>query len=117
MLYCREMSAVFAALALLLIPARAQALVERFVVLNTGIRISIPQVLSNVIGFLAITSVALCSLIFLLGAGQLVISHGDQTKVDTGKKMMTGSLMGLGLVLSAYAIVRTVLYFLYFGTA
>lgn len=111
------MSAVFSVLALLLAPARAHALVERFVVLNTGIRISIPQVLSNVIGFLALTAIPLCTLIFLLGAGQLVISHGDQTKVDTGKKMMTGSLIGLGIILSAYGIIRTVLYFLYFGSA
>jgi hypothetical protein len=96
-------------------PGQAFALEERFIVMTTGIRIPLTQVLGNVTAFLAVSSVGVCTLIFLTGAGQLTLSRGDQTKVDNGKKMMIGSLIGLGLILGAFAIVRTVLYFLYEG--
>lgn len=95
--------------------AAAVDLPQRTVVLNTGIRISLTQAFSNFYGFLAITAVSICTLIFLLGAASLVISAGDQTKVDNGKKMMIGALVGLAIALGSYAILRTVLYFLYVG--
>ncbi len=100
-------------LRLLLVPSLAQAAEGRFVVVTTGVRIPFSQMMSNVTGFLAVSSVSVCTLLFLLGAAQLTISAGDQTKVDNGKKMMISSLIGLAFVLSAYAIVRTVLFFLY----
>ena len=99
-----------------LIP-HAEALEWRFQVVTTGIRISFTQLISNIISFLSATAVGLCTLIFLAGAAQLVLSRGDQTKVDNGKKMMISSLIGLCIVLSAYAIMRTVIYFLYIWNA
>jgi hypothetical protein len=111
------MSFYSAILGLLLAPAQVHALQDRSVVLTTGIRIAWTQAFSNVVGFLAVTGLGFCTLLFLLGASQLVISHGDQTKVDNGKKTMIGSLVGLSFILGAYAIVRTALFFLYGGTA
>ena len=96
-------------------PAKAFALQQRSVILTTGIRIPFTQLLSNIIAFLAVSGVSACTLIFLLGAAELVISRGDQTKVDNGKKMMIGALVGLGFILGSYAIIRTTLFFLYGG--
>lgn len=99
----------------LLAPASAAALQQRTVVLTTGIRISFTQLLANITAFLAVTGVGFCTLVFLLGAAQIVTSHGDQTKIDNGKKMMFGSLTGLALITCSYGIIRTVLWFLYGG--
>lgn len=98
-------------------PTFAFALEERSVYVTTGIRIPLTQAIANLTLFLAVSSVSICTLLFLLGAGQLVISHGDQTKVDNGKKMMISALIGLAIVLGAYGIIRTVLFFLYEGSA
>lgn len=89
----------------------------RCVTINTGVRIPWVQAFSNVLGFASGSAVGICTLLFLVGAAQITISHGDQTKIDNGKKMMISALVGLAIILSAYAIVRTVLYFLYVGSA
>ena len=112
MLYCTEMSFL---VRILTAPTAASALEERFVILGTGIRISFVQLVSNLISFLAVSVLSVCTVLFLIGAVQVTVSHGDQTKIDNGKKLMISSLVGLALVLSSYAIVRTVLYFLYEG--
>ncbi len=112
MLYCNEMSL----LRLLIAPETAYALQNRFVFLTTGVRIPFTQLVGNLTGFVAVSAVGVCTLLFLFGAVQVTVSHGDQTKVDNGKKMMISALIGLAIVLSSYAIVRTVLYFLYEGT-
>ena len=113
MLYYTEMSLLTR---ILLAPAAAYALEERFVILGTGVRIPFTQLMGNLTAFLAVSATGVCTLLFLVGAAQITISHGDQTKVDNGKKMMISALIGLAIILSAYAIVRTVLYFLYEGT-
>ena len=96
-------------------PQTAYALQNRFVFLATGVRISFTQLMGNITGFVAMSAAGVCTLLFLFGAVQITVSHGDQTKVDNGKKMMVSALVGLAIILSAYAIVRTVLYFLYEG--
>lgn len=100
---------------LLTAPGKALALEERSVVLNTGIRIPITEVLSNITNFLAVSSIGVCTLLFVVGAAMITMSRGDQTKVDNGKKLMISSLVGLAIVMGSYGIVRTVLYFLYEG--
>ena len=85
----------------------------RFVTMGTGIQINWIAAIGNLTRFVATTSVGLCTLLFIVGAGQLTMSRGDQTKVDNGKKLMISSLIGVSLVMGSYAIVRTVMYFLY----
>lgn len=110
-----------ALLRLLLSPAIALAQQQqdqpRFVVITTGIRIPFTQAIGNLTGFIAATSVGVCTLLFIIGAAQMTLSHGDQTAVDNGKKLMISSLVGLAIVLGSYAIIRTVLFFLYEGAA
>ena len=97
-------------------PVPAYALENRFIILGTGIRIPFTQAVMNLTGFISMSVVGVCTVLFLVGAAQITVSHGDQTKVDNGKKMMISALVGLAIVLSDYAIVRTVLYFLYEGS-
>ena len=85
----------------------------RCITIATGVRIPFVQAISNVVLFLATSAVGVCTVLFLVGAAQLTMSRGDQTKVDNGKKLMISSLVGLAIVATSYAIVTTVLYFLY----
>ena len=109
LLYYKEMQL----LRLLIAPERVLALEDRFVVVTTGIRISLNQATSNIIAFLATSAVGVCTLIFLIGAAVLTFSGGDQTKKDNAKNIMKFSLIGLAIILASYGIVRTVLYYLY----
>ncbi len=43
----------------------------------------------------------------------MVGSQGQPDRVGTAKKLMTGSLIGMAIVLCSYTILRTVLFFLY----
>ena len=96
-------------------PTHVLALENRSIVLETGIRIAWPQLVANLTGFVAASAFGVCTLVFLIGASLLVISAGDQTKVDNGKKMMVGALIGLAIIMGSYGILRTILYFLYEG--
>jgi hypothetical protein len=95
-----------------LIPT-AHALEQRFMVINTGIRVSFGQVLSNAVNFFTGSIAIVCVTIFLLGAGYWVAAAGKQELIDTGKKHMLGALQGLAVTLGAYAIVRTAFFLLY----
>ena len=103
-------------LRLFLAPASAFALENRFVILTTGIRIPFTEAANNVTLFVAVSAVGVCTLLFMIGAAQITISHGDQTRIDNGKKMMISSLIGLAIVLSSYAITQTVIHYLYEGS-
>ncbi len=96
-----------------LVPATAAALTDRTMVINTGARIPIEQLFANVYGFAAASIVSVATVLFLVGATYLVASHGDSNMVDKGKKIMIGSLIGMGIVLGAYAILRTLFAIVY----
>lgn len=89
------------------------ALAQRFVVVGTGVRIPFLQVMGNILMFMAVSAVGICTLLFLIGSVQLTVSRGDQSKVDNGKKLMISALIGLAIILGSYGIMRTILYFLY----
>jgi hypothetical protein len=96
-----------------LAPITASALYDRSMVVQTGVRISIEQLFANVYGFAAASVVSITSVLFLIGASYLVASHGDSNMVDKGKKIMIGSLIGMGIVLGAYGILRTLFAIIY----
>ncbi len=85
----------------------------RCIFVGTGVRTPFLQVMANIYLFMAVSAVGVCTLLFLIGAAQLTVSRGDQTKVDNGKKLMISALVGLAIVLGSYGIMRTILYFLY----
>lgn len=51
--------------------------------------------------------------IFLVGAFMMVISAGQDTLLQSGKRAMKGSLIGIALVTGSYGIYRTVVFWLY----
>ncbi len=98
---------------LLFQPTSVYALENRFVVLSTGVRITWVQAISNITAAAILSAAGICTLLFLFGALTMVFSMGDQTKVTNAKNTMMHALIGLAIILSAYAMLRTVLYFLY----
>ena len=70
-------------------------------------------VAGNIINALFVSSTAVALMIFLVGAAFMVFSAGNDTPLQKGKGMMTGSLIGLVVIVSSYAIFRTVVFFLY----
>ncbi len=109
----RRFSLIGLGLAAAFLPSVALALEERTLTVNTGVRISLEQLFNNVYSFAATSIVSICTLLFLVGAGYMVASHGKQEMVESGKKIMIGSLIGLAIVLGSYAILRTLFAILY----
>lgn len=100
---------------LILQPEAAEALTARSIILATGIRCGADQcsltiIIMKVIAFLASTAVIVCTVLFLIGAFYVVLFAGKEERVKTGKDLMIGSLVGLAIIMGAYAIVRTFLY-------
>ncbi len=100
-------------LPLLLLPLKASALYDRSFEVQTGVRITLEQLFANLYTFLAASIVSICGVLFLIGASYMVASHGDTNMVDKGKKIMIGSLVGMGIVLGSYAILRTLFSIIY----
>lgn len=98
----------FAFLRILLAPATASAQL----VVDIGTRLNIGQLLSNIVNFLAASIGFVTVAIFIFGALKLTASGAHEDWRQQGKDLMIGSLIGMALVLGAYAILRTVMFFL-----
>ena len=73
------------------------------------LRETIGGVVNIVLGFLGI----LATLIILLGGFKWMTSQGNTDKVDEAKKLIGAGIVGLVIILTAYAISRFVLQSLY----
>ncbi|OGJ59240.1 hypothetical protein A2635_03765 [Candidatus Peribacteria bacterium RIFCSPHIGHO2_01_FULL_51_9] len=80
---------------------------------NIGTSASFGQVAANFIDFLTGIAIVVCGAIFLVGALFVVLSRGKDDQVQKGKDLMIGSLIGLAVIVAAYAIVGTTFHFLY----
>ncbi|MFA6466454.1 MAG: hypothetical protein WCV71_01185 [Patescibacteria group bacterium] len=69
------------------------------------LRSTIAGVINIVLGFLGV----LTTVIILFGGFKWMTSYGDSSKVDEAKKMIGAGVIGLVIVLTAYAISRFVL--------
>lgn len=98
-------------LASLLLPAGVAA--QRTLTVDIGTRLSFNQIAVNVMFFLASSITAIGIALFLVGAFMLVFSHGKDDYIQKGKDLMIGSMLGIVVVMSAVAIVRTVYFFVY----
>ena len=108
---------------LLLAPATALAQVadddvwgvNDFTDVNLGTRdleATIAGIVNIVLGFLGI----LATLIILLGGFKWMTSQGNTEKVDEAKKMIGAGVVGLVVILVAYAVARFVLTSIYTET-
>lgn len=82
------------------------------ITVNTGIRTSFPQIMNKIVSFLAVSSVSVCTALFLIGAFMMVFNARSPDKAAQGKDIMIQSIIGLFVVLGAYGILRTVFYVL-----
>ena len=76
---------------------------------NTGLgtqdpRETIARIINIVMGFLGIIAVG----IILMGGFKWMLSQGNTTKVDEAKQYIISGVIGLAIVLSAYAIANFV---------
>lgn len=109
----KYLSLIGLSLPALFLPSVASALTDRSITVNTGVRITIDQLFANIYGFAAGSIVPIATLLFLVGAAYVVASHGGEEGVGKGKKIMRESLIGMGIVLGAYGIIRTLFAILY----
>ncbi|MDO8469051.1 MAG: hypothetical protein Q7S29_04820 [Candidatus Peribacter sp.] len=71
------------------------------------------SILGSIVNMLKSTIVMASVAVFVTGAFLFAISAGDEKRKSNGKNMMIGALWGLGIVLGAQAILRTVSYFVW----
>ena len=86
---------------------------QRYIVVNTGVRMTLAAAINKVLVFAVASIVSISTVLFLVGATYLVLGGMKENNVQTGKKLMIGSLIGMGVVLGSYTILRTVIYFIY----
>lgn len=80
---------------------------------DIGTRFDFLTILYRIINFLAITIGSLSVALFIAGALILTASRGKDDMVQWGRDLMTGSVFGLVVALSSYAMLRTIYFFLY----
>lgn len=66
----------------------------------------LPVVLGNIINFGLIASGVVAVIFIIIAGAKMVTSGGDQKKVDGARKTMTWAIIGLVVILLAFAIVN-----------
>lgn len=100
---------------LLALPVPMWALETRTWTIRTAAGSNLPQLtadqfIGNLIFYLSYLIGFVTTALFLVGALYVVIARGQPDKMEKGKKLMIESLIGMAIVLGAYAILRTVAF-------
>jgi hypothetical protein len=98
--------------AMMALPAWAQDCPDGKLCVNIGSPLSWGQLTKNIIDFLAASIGFVCVAIFIFGALKLTASAFNEEWRNQGKDLMIKSLVAMVIVLGAYAILRTVAFFL-----
>lgn len=72
---------------------------------TSDIRVTIANIINVALGLLGIVAVV----IVLLGGFRWMIAGGDETKVDEAKNLIKAGIIGLAIIVSAYAIANFVI--------
>ena len=108
--------ALRAFLALLGLATPLAAFAQRTLTVNIGTDADLDTIISNVLTYMLIFIELLAIVLFVAGAFLFAISRGKEeglASAGTGKSLMFNSMIGLAVVLSAHAILRTLLFLLY----
>lgn len=81
-------------------------------IVDIGTQLSWGQLTGNIVNFLAASIGFVCVAIFIYGALLLTASGAHEEWRNKGKEIMIGSLVAMTIVLGAYAILRTVAFFI-----
>jgi hypothetical protein len=79
---------------------------------NIGTPLSWGELTNNIVTFLAASIGFVCVAIFIFGAFKLTASAFNEEWRNQGKDLMVKSLTAMVIVLGAYAILRTVAFFI-----
>ncbi|MBI3331619.1 hypothetical protein HYZ99_01525 [Candidatus Peregrinibacteria bacterium] len=109
----KRLSRLLCTLGGVLTPATAFALQNRSLTVDLGANVKFSTVFGNAVSALAGLAGTFCGVLFLIGAFLMVISRGKDDQLQKGKDLMIQSLIGLAVVLGAYAIIRTLFAVLY----
>ena len=96
---------------LLLLPACVLGQ-QRTLPVGLGTQFNFDQISVRIVNFMAMSIGFIVSAVFIVGALFIVLGGANESNIEKGKKMMIDSLIGLAVTLGAYAILRTVFYFL-----
>ncbi len=88
-------------------PVSAQQLI-----VDIGTPLSLGQITGNIVNFLAASIGFLTVALFMVGALMLTASGFHEEWRNKGKDLMINSLIAMVIVLGAYAILRTVAFFI-----
>lgn len=86
---------------------------DRSLVVGFGSDITLNQLITNIVNYLARSIVFVSIALFVIGALLLVISRGEGGNFDKGKGLMIGAVLGLAVTLGAAAIIRAVYHVLF----
>lgn len=85
---------------------------NRTLIVNGG-NLSLELIITRIINYMAGVIVFFALVMFVIGAFIITFSRGDSDKVKRGKDMVIGAVIGMGVVLGAFSILRTVFYIIY----
>ncbi len=71
-------------------------------------RVTPGNLLQGVIRLILIAAFVVAFIILLVGGVRWILAGGDKTGVESARNMVTGALIGLVVVLAAFAIIRLV---------
>jgi hypothetical protein len=98
--------------ALLAVPYAVLAQQGAHLVVGTGTSFSFWAIINRIITYLTGAIAAVAMTMFVVGAFFITLSGAQEDYRQKGKDLIYGSLISLAVVLGAYAILRTVDYFL-----
>lgn len=98
---------------MILNPVHVEAYVSQPFPILIGTNLTPALIFTNITNFLMRFSVFVCIAVFILGAFYMVFSRGKEDLLQKGKDLMIGAMIGLAVILGAYAIIRTFFYVLY----
>ncbi len=81
------------------------------VVVSTGVVTNLDRIITGIVNVLLFWGGGVTTTIFLIGAFMMVGSGGGQF-LDRGKKLMFAALIGYAIILSAWLIMSTVVFFI-----
>jgi hypothetical protein len=88
------------------------AFAQRTLIVGTGTSFTFWEIMQRIISYLAGAISTIALVMFVVGAFLITISGAKEEYRKMGKDLMIGAVLSLAVVLGAYAILRTVDYFL-----
>jgi hypothetical protein len=80
--------------------------------IKTGVKTTLPQIMDGLLSVMLQWSFMVATAIFLIGALLMVGSGGNETYLSAGKKLMKASMIGYAIILSAWLILSTAVFFI-----